>query len=175
MKRKKLLLISLDALCESDFETVRNLPNFSKIITEGAYCPHVNAVYPSLTFPCHTSIATGCTPDTHRIVSNYVFDPYAEKPSWNFYASNIKCKAIWDYARESGKRVLSMSWPVSSGAKMTYSRDVPRKTAHLECAEFHASGQYRPPLRYARLCRAHYAGNERPYKGVVFRCTAGSG
>ena len=38
MKRKKLLLISLDALCESDFETVRNLPNFSKIITEGAYC-----------------------------------------------------------------------------------------------------------------------------------------
>lgn len=45
MKRKKLLLISLDALCESDFETVRNLPNFSKIITEGAYCPHVNAVY----------------------------------------------------------------------------------------------------------------------------------
>ena len=121
MKRKKLLLISLDALCESDFETVRNLPNFSKIITEGAYCPHVNAVYPSLTFPCHTSIATGCTPDTHRIVNNYVFDPYAEKPSWNFYASNIKCKAIWDYARESGKRVLSMSWPVSSGAKMTYS------------------------------------------------------
>ena len=85
MKRKKLLLISLDALCESDFETVRNLPNFSKIITEGAYCPHVNAVYPSLTFPCHTSIATGCTPDTHRIVNNYVFDPYAEKPSWNFY------------------------------------------------------------------------------------------
>ena len=121
MKRKKLLLISLDALCESDFETVRNLPNFSKIITEGAYCPHVNAVYPSLTFPCHTSIATGCTPDTHRIVNNYVFDPYAEKPSWNFYASNIKCKAIWDYARESGKRVLSMSWPVSSGAKMAYS------------------------------------------------------
>lgn len=99
MKRKKLLLISLDALCESDFETVRNLPNFSKIIVEGAYCSHVNAVYPSLTFPCHASIATGCTPDTHRIVNNYVFDPYAEKPSWNFYASNIKCKAIWDYAR----------------------------------------------------------------------------
>ena len=175
MKRKKLLLISLDALCESDFETVRNLPNFSKIITEGAYCPHVNAVYPSLTFPCHTSIATGCTPDTHRIVNNYVFDPYAEKPSWNFYASNIKCKAIWDYARESGKRVLSMSWPVSSGAKMTYSipEMSPAKPRIWNAQNF--MRQVNIVRRYARLCRAHYAGNERPYKGVVFRCTAGSG
>ena len=168
MKRKKLLLISLDALCESDFETVRNLPNFSKIITEGAYCPHVNAVYPSLTFPCHTSIATGCTPDTHRIVNNYVFDLLCleHQMQGNLGLRARKRQASFVHV------VAGEQWCEND---VFYSRDVPRKTAHLECAEFHASGQYRPPLRYARLCRAHYAGNERPYKGVVFRCTAGSG
>ena len=39
MKRKKLLLISLDALCESDFETVRNLPNFQKLSPKGHTVP----------------------------------------------------------------------------------------------------------------------------------------
>lgn len=121
MERKKLLLVSLDALCETDFETVRGLPNFSKVLQRGAYCPHVNAVYPSLTFPCHASIATGCNPDSHRIVNNYIFDPFADRPRWNFYASNLKRKAIWDYAADVGLRVMSLSWPVSGGAKMTYS------------------------------------------------------
>ena len=115
------MLISLDALCETDLEIVRTLPNFSKIMSVGAYCPHVNAVYPSLTFPCHASIATGCTPDSHRIVNNFIFDPFAERPKWNFYASNLRRKAIWEYAADANLRVMSLSWPVSGGAKMAWS------------------------------------------------------
>lgn len=121
MKKKKLLLISLDALSCTDFAFIQKLPNFSRLIAEGAYCPNETSVYPSLTFPCHASIATGCVPGTHGIVNNYLFDPFCKLPKWNFYASNLKRKALWDYAAENGKRVLNMSWPVSAGASAAYS------------------------------------------------------
>lgn len=121
MKRKKLILVSLDALSCTDLAFVKTLPHFSRIIKEGAYCPREYSVYPSLTFPSHASIATGCVPASHGIVNNYLFDPLAPIPKWNFYASNLKRKAVWDYASENGKKVLSMSWPVSAGAQMAYS------------------------------------------------------
>ncbi len=121
MKKKKLLLISLDALSCTDFACIKKLPNFSKLIAEGAYCEHETSVYPSLTFPCHASIATGCVPGSHGIVNNYILNPYSRLPEWNFYASSLKRKAIWDYAAENGKRVLNISWPVSAGAAAAYS------------------------------------------------------
>ncbi|MFT4105200.1 MAG: ectonucleotide pyrophosphatase/phosphodiesterase [Lacrimispora sp.] len=121
MKRKKLILVSLDALSCTDLKYVKTLPHFSRIMEEGAYCTHVHSVYPSLTFPSHASIATGCRPSSHGIVNNYVLDPFAKIQKWNFYASNLKRRAIWDYANESGKRLMSMSWPVSAGAHMAYS------------------------------------------------------
>lgn len=121
MERKKILLVSLDALGESDLEYLKKLPNFAKIMKQGAWCPHECSVYPSLTFPSHASIATGCVPNSHRVVNNYQFLPFEEHQKWNSYASALKRKAIWDYAAENGKKVLSLSWPVSGGAKMTYS------------------------------------------------------
>lgn len=121
MKKKKVLLISLDALACTEFEYLRNLPNFSKIIKQGAYCPKLYSIYPSITFPCHASIATGCMPASHGIVNNYILSPTDKVPRWNAFAANLKCKAIWDYAKENGKKVLNMSWPVSSGADIEYS------------------------------------------------------
>lgn len=121
MKKKKLLLISLDALSCTDFAYIQNLPNFGRLIAKGAYCPNETSVYPSLTFPCHASIATGCVPDSHGIVNNYILNPFSKLPKWNFYASGLRRKAIWDYAAENGKRVLNMSWPVSAGAPAAYS------------------------------------------------------
>lgn len=119
--KKKLILISLDALSSTEFSLVQKLPNFQKLITHGAYCPNEYSVYPSLTFPCHASIATGCTPGKHGIISNYLFEPYEKIHHWNFYVSNLKKKALWDYAHENGKTVLNMSWPVSSNGKIRWS------------------------------------------------------
>lgn len=151
MKKKKLLLISLDALSCTDFAYIQTLPNFQRLIAEGAYCPNETSVYPSLTFPCHASIATGCVPDSHGIVNNYILNPFSKLPKWNFYASNLKRKAIWDYAAENGKRVLNMSWPVSAGApRLTHARDVARQAKGMEY------GQLPPPDRCV------FPGTERP-------------
>lgn len=119
--KKRLILVSLDALSTTDFSLVKNLPHFKTMIENGAYCPKEYSVYPSLTFPCHATISTGCRPGTHGIVSNYLFDPYRKIPHWNFYAANLKKKGLWDYANQNGKTVLNMSWPVTSGAKIRWS------------------------------------------------------
>lgn len=121
MNKKRVILISLDALSSTEFSIVKQLPNFSKLINEGSYCRQEFSVYPSLTFPCHASIATGCNPGSHGIISNYLFEPGSEIHHWNFYTSNLKRKAIWDYAVENNKTVLNMSWPVSAGGNIRWS------------------------------------------------------
>lgn len=120
-QNKKVILISLDALASTEFAAISKLPNFSRIIKEGAYCAKENSVYPSLTFPSHASIITGCNPGTHGIVNNYILNPFAAIPQWNCYSKNMKVKALWDYAAENNKTTLSVSWPVSAGANIKYS------------------------------------------------------
>lgn len=119
--KKRVIIISLDALSGSEFSLISGKKGFGKIIEEGAFCKDELSVFPSLTFPCHASIATGCTPGHHGIVHNYLLKPEADRDYWNFYASNLKRRAIWDYAAQDGKKVLSMSWPVSSGADILWS------------------------------------------------------
>ena len=120
-QKKKAILITLDALAGAEYEAIQKLPNFSRMLRSGACCPYERSVYPSLTFPCHASIATGCNPGTHGIVSNYLPEPGLERPHWNFYAKNLRRPALWDYASDAGRKVLSMSWPVSSGGKIRWS------------------------------------------------------
>ena len=62
MKSKRLIVISLDALGSTDFETFSQLPNFKKFIDHAAFCRQVRSVYPSLTYPAHTTIVTGRPP-----------------------------------------------------------------------------------------------------------------
>lgn len=61
MKSKRLIVISLDALGSTDFEMFSQLPNFKKFIDHAAFCRQVRSVYPSLTYPAHTTIVTGRT------------------------------------------------------------------------------------------------------------------
>lgn len=119
--RKKVILVSLDALAGKEYDLVKDLPGFGKMIREGAYCDKERSVFPTLTFCCHASIATGCTPGHHGIVHNYLLEPDSNVDHWNFYVSNLKRRAIWDYANDAGKKVLSMSWPVSAGADILWS------------------------------------------------------
>ena len=58
----RLLLISLDsAFCE-DAETLLNLPHLGALAGRGVFCDHVQTIYPTLTYPVHTSLLTGCYP-----------------------------------------------------------------------------------------------------------------
>lgn len=118
---KKVVLVSLDALAGDEYELIRGLPGFSRLLARGAWCTQEQSVYPTLTYPCHASMMTGCTPGVHGVVNNHVFHPGAKLPRWNFYATRLKKPALWDYANRVGKKTLSMSWPVSAGGAIRWS------------------------------------------------------
>ena len=47
---KKLLVFMIDALCSSDIEYMKTLPNFKTIIENGSYVHHLYPVHPALTY-----------------------------------------------------------------------------------------------------------------------------
>ena len=49
MKNKHLIVVSVDALVFEDLEYAKSLPNFGRLISQGAVVERVKTIYPSLT------------------------------------------------------------------------------------------------------------------------------
>ena len=72
---RRMVIISLDAVGARDLAYLKTLPNFQKLHTQSGYCDHVESVYPSITYPAHTSIVTGKKPLHHGVVNNLRLQP----------------------------------------------------------------------------------------------------
>ena len=94
-----------------------HIPTLRRFLTEGAYADGVVAVFPTVTYPDHTTLITGVWPAEHGIYNNALFDPERKLAgAWYWYASSIKVPTLWDAARQAGIRTASVSWPVSVNA-----------------------------------------------------------
>jgi predicted AlkP superfamily pyrophosphatase or phosphodiesterase len=86
----------------------------------GAWSEGAISVFPTVTYPAHTSIATGTNPSTHGIVSNVAFDPTGRNDrGWRWYAQDIQAPTLWDRARGAGLNTALIWWPVTVGARAT--------------------------------------------------------
>lgn len=94
------------------------LPNLQALREAGSSAEGVQVAMPSMTYPSHTSIATGVAPSRHGIVSNTVFDPPAGSPRWYYENESVKVPAIWDRAKAAGLKTAGASWPVTVGAAL---------------------------------------------------------
>ncbi len=111
----------IDALCSSDIEYMKTLPNFSKIIENGSYVKNLLPVHPALTYCCHTSILTGTYVDRHGIHNNDKYDRGEGLGKvWFGLKKDVKVPTLLDYARNLGLSTCSIAWPVSAGADYTY-------------------------------------------------------
>lgn len=89
MKKKHVIVISFDAVSKEDLDFLSKLPNFSKLIKEGALIKNVESIYPSLTYPAHATIVTGKYPKNHGIINNTVLDFNSYNPDWYWYRKYI--------------------------------------------------------------------------------------
>jgi len=119
---KKVVLISLDALSDTEFERLKKLDNFSKFIKKGAYSYNSISVYPTQTYTVHTSVITGDYPDKHGIYNNQYFQPFVESKDkeWFWYRHQIKTNTLYDVLRENKRKVCSVLWPVSGKSRIKY-------------------------------------------------------
>ena len=71
-----VVLISLDGLRPEFYLDERHaIPRLRALAAAGSAARAVEAVFPSVTYPGHTSIVTGVRPNRHGIYFNVIFDP----------------------------------------------------------------------------------------------------
>ena len=114
---KRILIVSFDAVGTADLEYLQTLPNFKRFMAHAAYSNRVETVYPSLTYPAHTSIVTGLTPAHHGVVNNLLLQPQYRDPDWMWERKYVKGPTLYDAVKEQrGFRVSSIFWPVTAKA-----------------------------------------------------------
>lgn len=120
-----VLLISIDGLRPADVLEAQQrglkLPNLQRFLAQGSYASDVRGVLPTLTYPSHTTLLTGVSPDAHGIGGNLTFDPSNKnQQGWAWYASDIRVPTLWDAAHAAGLSTGNVHWPVSVGATVDW-------------------------------------------------------
>ena len=118
---KRVLVISLDGL-DARYLLKRDeyglkIPTLRRLMAEGTWARGVVSVYPSLTYPAHTTLVTGATPRRHGIFGNNILEmpPAPQTGAAHWFARDIRAETLWDAARRAKLSTGMVSWPVAGG------------------------------------------------------------
>jgi len=112
-QRKKLLILSVDALVAEDMDYLSTMPCFQKYIAGGAAVKKMRSIYPTITYPAHTSIITGTYPNRHMVYSNGHFEAGSKNYPWRWFADNLVVPDLFSAAKAKGLKTASVFWPVT--------------------------------------------------------------
>ena len=112
-KGKYAIVISEDAMIYEDLAVLKELPAFGSIWDKAAIIRHNRSIYPTLTYPCHTSIRTGCYPDRHGVVNNEQTILTEVSSKWEHFNHIVRVPDIFDRAKAHGLTTASVFWPVT--------------------------------------------------------------
>jgi predicted AlkP superfamily pyrophosphatase or phosphodiesterase len=116
-----VLMISVDGLkpeyvLQADDRGLK-IPYLRSVVSEGVYADGVVGVWPTNTYPSHTTLVTGVSPAEHGIFTNLEFDPeHRFKDSWFWYAQQIRVPTLWQAVHGAGLVSASVGWPATVGA-----------------------------------------------------------
>ena len=112
-----VVLVSIDGLRPEFYrDPAYPMPTLQSWAREGSHAEEVVGIFPSVTYPSHTTMLTGALSARHGIHYNAPFEPEGATGRWFWEAAAIKCPTLWDACRAAGKKTASVSWPVSVGA-----------------------------------------------------------
>lgn len=119
-RKRRMLILSLDAVGSRDIERARELPGFSRFFDGASRCMSVNSVYPSITYPAHTTIVTGRYPCRHGVVDNTKVQPNRQSPDWYWQRKYVRGTTLYDEAMAQGMTTAALLWPVTARSKINY-------------------------------------------------------
>jgi len=122
---RQVIVISIDGMTPDEYvhpdEHHLAIPNLRDMAAAGCASAGMLGVFPTNTYPSHTSMVTGVPPAIHGIVSNTPIDPLnLEFGGWYYYAEQIKVPTVYQIARNAGIKTAAISWPVTVGADIDY-------------------------------------------------------
>lgn len=117
-KSKYVVVISIDGFRPDFYRQAEwPTPNLHEMAQQGASSDGVRGVFPTVTYPSHTTIVTGVLPNKHKIFHNTPFEPTGQTGRWNWENNLIKSETIWDAAHKKGLKTASIHWPVTVGTQ----------------------------------------------------------
>ncbi len=116
-----VVLISIDGL-RPDFYLDESWPApvMQRMAREGAHARGVRGVFPSVTYPSHTTMVTGARPAVHGVVNNTPFNPRGQTGAWYWEFEHVRTETLWEAVSRSGGTTASVWWPVTVGAPIDY-------------------------------------------------------
>jgi predicted AlkP superfamily pyrophosphatase or phosphodiesterase len=121
---RHVIVISVDGMrarCYVSPSSGLRIPNLLRMKSEGSFAEAVQGVYPSVTYPSHTTIVTGRMPAEHGIYTNLSSRQAGKNPlDWFWFANAIKVPTLWDEARKAHLTTASVFWPVTAGAAIDW-------------------------------------------------------
>ena len=90
-----VILVTIDGFRPDYYmDTTWHAYHLQRLLQVGVHAEGVNSVFPSITYPSHTTIVTGVQPVTHRVYYNDMFDPTTKgRIYWN--DSAIHSPTLW--------------------------------------------------------------------------------
>ncbi len=119
-RAQHLVLISIDGLLPQYYlDATWPAPTLQQLYRQGMHAVAVRSIFPSLTYPAHTTLVTGALPARHGVCHDRVIEP-VEDPPWLKEASLIRVPALWDAVRAAGGTTAAVGWPVTVGAALDW-------------------------------------------------------
>ncbi|MDD3243594.1 MAG: alkaline phosphatase family protein [Eubacteriales bacterium] len=115
MGGRKTILLSHDALVSEDLDYLRRKPCFGELLRGGALVESLRSVYPTITYPAHTSLLTGCYPARTGIINNETPVMGQTATPWYWFRRDEKAFTLFDAAKAAGLRTAGVTWPVTGG------------------------------------------------------------
>lgn len=109
----KLVVLSMDAMVWEDVEYLLGKPHFSALMNHMSGVRKVTGIYPSITYPAHVSIITGCRPGKHGIYTNGEFKTTEGLTKWHYSSEGVKVEDVFTAAKRSGLTTAAVYWPVT--------------------------------------------------------------
>jgi hypothetical protein len=119
-RAEHVIYVSIDGLKPAYYLEERwPTPALRQVLWRGVHARRVQAIFPSLTYPSHTTMATGALPARHGVWSNRELVP-ADDPPWLADAALVRVPALWDAVRAAGGTTAALNWPMTVGGAIDW-------------------------------------------------------
>jgi predicted AlkP superfamily pyrophosphatase or phosphodiesterase len=116
---RHVVVISIDGLMPRTYASAGwNVPTLRRLASRGVFAEGVVGVFPSVTYPSHTTLITGVTPAQHGIYANRLLDPASQaEGAWYWNSRDIHTVTLPGAATTGHWRTAMINWPVSVGTR----------------------------------------------------------
>jgi predicted AlkP superfamily pyrophosphatase or phosphodiesterase len=155
--KHKLLIVSVDGM---DWRYLRDadalglkLPNIRKLLAHAQVADGVVGVWPTVTWPSHTSMLTGVAPFRHGILANASGPLDITQSYWS--ATKIKAPTLTQCATAAGLTTAAVNWPVTVNANLTWNLPEAYAKRSGDSSDLESVDRYGTPGLVAQITRAH--------------------